>query len=95
MVPPEEAELIDRTILGRYSFSWDADGIVAIVMGWGSLINHGAVPNVGLARDLPRRLMGFTCLAPIEAGDELLLDYGLPQAELAEYYGIDRRRTPR
>lgn len=95
VVPKEESEHTDQTILGRYVFEWDDDGSLCAVLGLGSLINHGVVPNVELVSNFEDRTMDFFALVDIAAGEELVYDYGHDADELETYYGIPRASAAR
>ncbi len=90
VVPIAESEHTDQTILGRYVFEWNDDGDLCAVFGLGSLLNHGWEANVELVSNFADRTMDFFALADIEAGEELVYDYGHDEDELERYYGIPR-----
>ncbi|MEO7175761.1 MAG: SET domain-containing protein [Saprospiraceae bacterium] len=67
---------IHSTRLHDFYFSWDAnEQKAAIALGFGSLFNHSANPNVGYDMDFDNQLIHFYSLRLIEAGEELLIDY--------------------
>lgn len=87
-VPREESKYTDPCVVGRYVFEWNDDGDLCVVLGIGSLINHGLPENVRLDSNLEERTMDFFALRDIAAGEELVYDYGHDAGELANYYGI-------
>lgn len=87
-VPGEESEYTDQTVIGRYVFQWNEDDDLCVVLGLGSLINHGLPENVSLVSNYEQMTMEFYALKDIKAGDELVYDYGHADGELTEYYGI-------
>lgn len=66
-------------LLDRYIFQWPRrDCPSAVVLGLGSLYNHAAHPN---ARYTPRPAedeMVFRAARPIDAGEQILVDYEWP-----------------
>lgn len=88
LVPKADSRHTDACIVGRYVFEWNDDGDLCVVLGLGSLINHGLPVNVRLDSNEEERTMDFFATRDIAAGDELVYDYGHDAAELATYYGI-------
>ena len=87
-VPGSESDHTDQTSVGRYVFQWNEDDDLCVVLGYGSLINHGLPENVSLVSNYKDQTMEFYALTDIKAGDELLYDYGHDSEELTGYYGI-------
>lgn len=88
LVPVGESEHTDQTVVGRYVFQWNEEDDLAVVLGLGSLINHGLPENVSLVSNYENMTMEFYALSNIKAGEELVYDYGHDHGELSEYYGI-------
>ncbi|WP_051347640.1 SET domain-containing protein-lysine N-methyltransferase [Dolichospermum circinale] len=44
IIPAEEVELIDKTVVGNYYYDWE-NKAAAIALGLASLINHSYNPN--------------------------------------------------
>ena len=76
-----------HTLLSHYCFRWpprsapepgeDVDkGAFALALGFGSLFNHSARPNVGWVRRASDGVIEFVALDDIEVGRELLISYG-------------------
>ena len=91
VVPGDESDHTDQTAVGRYVFQWNDEDDLCVVLGFGSLINHGLPENVALVSNFKEMTMEFYAVADIKAGDELVYDYGHDEDELADYYGIPRR----
>jgi uncharacterized protein len=87
-VPGDESEYTDQTVVGRYVFQWNDEDDLCVVLGLGSLINHGLPENVSLVSNYEQMTMEFHALIDIKAGDELVYDYGHEEGELTGYYGI-------
>ncbi|KAF8544058.1 hypothetical protein BDD12DRAFT_873792 [Trichophaea hybrida] len=76
---------VQYTDLLHYSYNWPVrvgNGKTelhqAIVLGLGSMFNHSLRrQNVGWKRNLDAQVVVYTALKDIEAGQELLISYGL------------------
>lgn len=90
LVPGDESDHTDQTVVGRYVFQWNDEDDLAVVLGLGSLINHGLPENVALVSNYAEMTMEFYATHDIKAGDELVYDYGHDNEELSEYYGIPK-----
>ena len=90
VVPSAEGDAMDETVVGRYVFQWDDEDNTAVVLGLGSLLNHGLPENVALVSNYAEQTMEFYATRDIKAGDELVYDYGHEHDELSEYYGIPK-----
>jgi uncharacterized protein len=88
LVPGAQSDHTDQTSVGRYVFQWNEDDDLCVVLGYGSLINHGLPENVSLVSNYKDQTMEFFALTDIKAGDELVYDYGHDADELTGYYGI-------
>lgn len=93
-VPGEESDHTDRTAVGRYVFQWNEEDDLCVVLGYGSLINHGLPENVSLVSNYAEMTMEFYALTDIKAGEELCYDYGHEAEELTTYYGIPTDEMP-
>lgn len=89
-VPGAESDHTDQTAVGRYVFQWNEDDDLCVVLGYGSLINHGLPENVSLVSNYKDQTMEFYAYTDIKAGEELLYDYGHEADELTQYYGIPK-----
>lgn len=90
LVPGDESDHTDQTVVGRYVFQWNDEDDLAVVLGLGSLLNHGLPENVALVSNYADQTMEFYATRDIKAGDELVYDYGHDNEELSEYYGIPK-----
>lgn len=88
VVPGDESEHTDKTAVGRYVFQWNDEDDICVVLGLGSLINHGLPENVALVSNFEEMTMEFYAIVDIKEGDELVYDYGHEADELSGYYGI-------
>ncbi len=75
-IPKDQQSLMDQTVLHDYYFLWpdEADGL-CIALGYGSLYNHSSTPNAEVTYDLPHEQIIISCSRPIEANEEILIDY--------------------
>jgi uncharacterized protein len=75
IVPASE---VAETMLANYCFFWrnDQPPTVALPFGHGMLYNHHANANVGFRADYENGCMNYFTLRPVEAGEELFIDYG-------------------
>jgi uncharacterized protein len=62
-------------LLGDYVYNSVAAGDVLLVLGYGMLYNHSPEPNVEYVQEDPSTI-DYLALRPIEAGEELTIDYG-------------------
>ena len=69
VVPTNESDLMNKTLVGRYVFEWSDDGELCVVLGLGSLINHAPAENVELDSNFDDRTMDFFALRDIAAGE--------------------------
>jgi SET domain-containing protein len=79
VVPQEQRTLLDKTILHDYYFQWDDGpedtGRGAVALGLVSLCNHSPRPNARAQRNPARQTLDLVALAPIAAGEEIIIDY--------------------
>ncbi|KAG0345622.1 hypothetical protein BG004_003466 [Podila humilis] len=62
------------TQLDHYTYRWL--GGMALALGLGSMFNHSKYPNVGFQRDFENRMIRYTTLRDVAAGEELCISYG-------------------
>ena len=80
-MPEEDAVHLDATVLYNYYFGWEPDGKgAAAVLGYGMLYNHSAMPNAVYHKYYAEKVVRFTALRPIAAGEEILVRYNFPGA---------------
>jgi len=91
VIPESERRHIDETILDSYAFDWRGRAL-AIVLGLGSIYNHSLAPNAMYVRRYESLEMEFISLAPIAAGEEVLINYnGDPADQTAKPLALRRR----
>jgi SET domain-containing protein len=76
VVPSEQRNSLDTTVLYNYYFSWGTDGTeAALALGLGSLYNHSYAPNAHYVKDLEGRKIDFIAIQNIAAGEEITVNY--------------------
>ncbi len=70
----EDHEHIEKTILEDYVFEYGANH-TAILLGYGSLINHSYTPNATYEISFEKHTFDFYAYTDIKAGDEILINY--------------------
>jgi hypothetical protein len=82
IVPAEQCQLLDRTILHDYYFHWDGDpdgeGSGAVALGLVALCNHSRRPRARVRRNFAQATLDLVALVPIAAGGEVTIDYNCP-----------------
>lgn len=66
-------ELMNQTVMEHYYFEWGEGG--AIVLGYGSVMNHSEDPNIEFERDPNSKYMVFTAIKDIKKDEELFVNY--------------------
>lgn len=74
MIPAEEVEWIDRTILTNYYYEWEKNS-VAIGLGFSSLFNHSYKPNAYYVKNFADQKIELIAYENIEAGEEITVNY--------------------
>lgn len=76
VVPARQRDLLDRTELRRFCFSWDDDtGSLAVALGRASLFNHSYQPTVRTEKRVGARTIVFLAERDIRPGEELTINY--------------------
>lgn len=76
VLPAEQWNHIQRTVLFNYAYEWGGEGeYAAIALGYVSLYNHSYKPNALLEMCLDDDLMEIVALREIRAGAEILVNY--------------------
>jgi uncharacterized protein len=70
----KDKELIDKTCLYDYYFSWKEDAC-AIVLGYGSIYNHSYEPNAKYEKDFLNSRVIFRSVKTIKKGEEIIVNY--------------------
>ncbi len=72
----KDGKKVMETILGHYAFEWGKNGReAAIALGYGSIYNHSATPNITYDHKEKKNQIVFTAIRNIRAGEELLSNY--------------------
>ncbi|MEH2330794.1 MAG: SET domain-containing protein [Nostoc sp.] len=74
VIPVEQVEFLDKTILGNYYYDWE-DKAAAIALGLSSLINHSYHPNSYYVKKFAERELDLIAYRDIEAGEEITANY--------------------
>ncbi len=74
LFPEKDVDLIDETALADYYYKW-GDAHFALVLGYGSLYNFSATPNLSFKTDLKNKLMLYRAKKAIRKGQELTINY--------------------
>ncbi|MDP1820545.1 MAG: SET domain-containing protein-lysine N-methyltransferase [Acidimicrobiales bacterium] len=74
VIEADEADAIQHTVLGRYVFDW-REGRSGLALGFGSLYNHSPRNNAEYQAHDRELILEIVALRPIEAGEEILIDY--------------------
>ncbi len=87
----EDKENIDATRLFNYYFLWgENEEKCAIALGYGSLYNHSFEPNARYLADFESNTLHFYALRPIEAGEEITVNYN-GQAQIQDPLWFETR----
>lgn len=79
VIPAEQVQLIDQTVLTNYYYDWDNQAI-AIAFSWTSLINHSYQPNTFYVKKFAERVIEHVAYRDIEEGEEMTANYnGSPE----------------
>lgn len=68
-----EKELVEKTNLFQFYYNWKDGG--AIGLGFTSLYNHSANPNVSFTKNYDKETIEMRALQDISADEELTIDY--------------------
>lgn len=74
VISDENADLIDKTTLADYYYKW-GDSHFALVLGYGSLYNFSATPNLSFKPDLENKVMLYRVRKSIRKDQELTINY--------------------
>ncbi len=76
IVPIEEKDLIDKSMLYYYYYAWtpDEEGI-ALSLGYGSMYNHSFTPNADFDRNFEGGFIDYIALKDIQVGEEITVNY--------------------
>ena len=74
VIPAEQVEFLDKTILGNYYYDWE-DKAAAIALGLSSLINHSYNPNTYYVKKFADQELDLIAYRDIEVGEEITANY--------------------
>jgi SET domain-containing protein len=79
VIKMKDEDALDRsTVLSHYPFQWDEPPYTqAFPLGWAGLLNHSDTPNCKIESDMEGDVLCVETLRSIEAGEELVWDYGI------------------
>lgn len=91
LFPKSQLEAVRQTFLDDYYFDWgDDEEWFALALGYGSIYNHAVHPNAEYAMDFEAQTIDFYCIAPIEAGHEITVNYnGSPGDDSPVWFETD------
>lgn len=70
----DEEALLEKTIMGKYYYEWTKKHH-AIVLGYGSLLNHSYEPNLKYFFYYKQERLVYKAIRDIQAGEELTINY--------------------
>lgn len=79
VIKMKKKDRLDRsTVLSHYPFQWDEPPYVqAFPLGFAGLLNHSDKPNCKIESDMEGDVLCIETLRDIEAGEELVWNYGI------------------
>lgn len=86
--PNEDHEHIEKTILEDYVFEYGANH-TAILLGYGSLINHSYEPNATYDINFDNHTFDFYAYTDIKAGEEILINYNGEEDNMDPLWFLD------
>jgi len=89
----EEHEHIEKTILEDYVFEYGANH-TAILLGYGSLINHSYTPNATYEISFEKHTFDFYAYTDIKAGDEILINYNGEEDNMDPLWFMEDQGAP-
>ncbi len=80
LIPNNDWNLIEDTILSNYSFEWDDPKCIgeyesAISLSISQLINHSYYPNIKYIYDYKNKCIEYITLRDITKGEEITVNY--------------------
>jgi SET domain-containing protein len=94
VIPAEEVELIDKTVLGNYYYDWE-NKAAAIALGLASLINHSYHPNTYYVKKFAESVLELIAYRNIEAGEEITANYnGSPEDKSPIWFDVVDEISP-
>ena len=88
VIPEEQVELIDQTVLSNYYYDWE-DISVTIALGLMSLFNHSYDPNTYYVKKFAEREVEYIAYRDIEIGEEITANYnGSPNDQSPIWFDV-------
>jgi SET domain-containing protein len=76
VIPEEQWDLIEPTILRDYVFSWgENDELAAVALGYVSIYNHSYTPNAMYVQAPEHEAIEIVALRDIDSGEEIVVNY--------------------
>jgi SET domain-containing protein len=73
VIPDDQWEHIERSLLVNYCYSWGDLG--ALALGAGSLYNHSYTPNARYIKRMDELVIEYLALRDIAPGEEITINY--------------------
>ena len=74
LIPKSEWPALMNTVLKKYYYEWTSTHH-AIVLGYGSRINHSYTPNAKYVFDFKNKFLVYKAIIPIQTGSEITVNY--------------------
>lgn len=88
VIPAEQVEFLDKTILGNYYYDWE-DKAAAIAFGLVSLFNHSYHPNTYYVKKFAEREVEYIAYRDIEVGEEITANFnGSPDDQSPIWFDV-------
>jgi uncharacterized protein len=75
LIPGEQRDALQRTVVDDYVYEWEEDGTAALVLGVSSMCNHAHEPNAYLWLFPDQLTAELWSIRAIGAGEEVTVSY--------------------
>lgn len=75
VLTPTERKHCEKTLLNHYIYPWKSLKSAAMVLGYGSIINHSFTPNTDWKQNFKTDCMVYTAIKSIKKGEEITVNY--------------------
>lgn len=75
ILTPKERKQCEKTTLTYYIYPWKSEKSAAVVLGYGSLINHSYTPNTDWIPNFKTKRMIYKVIKTIKKGQEITVNY--------------------
>lgn len=72
---PTERKHCEKTLLNYYIYPWKSTRSAAVVLGYGSILNHSFHPNADWKQNFKTDSMVYRAIEPIKKGEEITVNY--------------------